>query len=200
MPKAAKKAAPPDQPARDNCWVGARPTCRKRQYIDREGRRRRENGAKSCSDAAARPGRPRPPPCQARLGKSTRLCTHGGGNWGLLFGGSWGETRGGASAPPQRVPSEPRGPPEAALKGSARRPSDPLRVPRGALKRAPSDPAPTLRRLQEPLVCCGLHRTQVLPKSVERDFQAHKQDARGSNIEKPHPAAQTALQKQNCLS
>ena len=78
--------------------------------------------------------------------------------WGLLFGGSWGETRGGASAPPQRVPSEPRGPPEAALKGSARRPSDPLRVPRGALKRAPSDPAPTLRRLQEPRVCCGLHR------------------------------------------
>ena len=77
MPKAAKKAAPPDQPARDNCWVGARPTCRKRQYIDREGRRRRENGAKSCSDAAARPGRPRPPPCQARLGKSTCLCTHG---------------------------------------------------------------------------------------------------------------------------
>ena len=121
-------------------------------------------------------------------------------DWGLLFGGSWGETRGGASAPPQRVPSEPRGPPPAALKGSARRPSDPLRVPRGALKRAPSDPAPTLRRLQEPLVCCGLHRTQVLPKSVERDFQAHKQDARGSNIEKPHPAAQTALQKQNCLS
>eukprot|EP00966_Prymnesium_polylepis_P031609 735454-Prymnesium_polylepis.1 len=27
------------------------------QYIDREGRRRRTNGVKSCSDAAARPGR-----------------------------------------------------------------------------------------------------------------------------------------------
>ena len=62
MPKAAKKAAAPDQPSRASCRVGARPTCRQRQYIDREGRRRRKNAVKSCSDAAARPGRSRPAP------------------------------------------------------------------------------------------------------------------------------------------
>eukprot|EP00966_Prymnesium_polylepis_P228978 5298965-Prymnesium_polylepis.1 len=28
VPKAANKAAPPDQPARASCRVGARPTCR----------------------------------------------------------------------------------------------------------------------------------------------------------------------------
>eukprot|EP00966_Prymnesium_polylepis_P316899 7322306-Prymnesium_polylepis.1 len=34
----------PDQPARASYRVGARPTCRQRQYIEREGRRRRKNG------------------------------------------------------------------------------------------------------------------------------------------------------------
>eukprot|EP00966_Prymnesium_polylepis_P284239 6566161-Prymnesium_polylepis.2 len=36
--------------------------CRQRQYVDRGRRRRRKNGVKSCSDAAARPGRSRPAP------------------------------------------------------------------------------------------------------------------------------------------
>eukprot|EP00966_Prymnesium_polylepis_P000260 5852-Prymnesium_polylepis.1 len=52
VPKEAKKAAAPDQPARAICWVGARPTCRQRQYIEQEGHRRQKNGVKSCSDAA----------------------------------------------------------------------------------------------------------------------------------------------------
>eukprot|EP00966_Prymnesium_polylepis_P006608 152048-Prymnesium_polylepis.1 len=45
------------QPDRARIRGGAPPTCRKRQYTDRGRRGRRKNGAKSCSDAAARPGR-----------------------------------------------------------------------------------------------------------------------------------------------
>eukprot|EP00966_Prymnesium_polylepis_P101974 2361641-Prymnesium_polylepis.1 len=41
--EAAKKAAALDQPARASCRVGAQPTCRQRQYIDREGRHRRNS-------------------------------------------------------------------------------------------------------------------------------------------------------------
>eukprot|EP00966_Prymnesium_polylepis_P328968 7384739-Prymnesium_polylepis.1 len=43
VPKAAKKAAAPHQPARASGRVGARPTCRQRQYTDREGCCRRKN-------------------------------------------------------------------------------------------------------------------------------------------------------------
>ena len=74
MPKAAKKAAALDQTARASCRVGARPTCRQRQHIDREGGRRRKNGVKSCSDAAARPGRSRPAPLDIE-GDFARLVT-----------------------------------------------------------------------------------------------------------------------------
>ena len=78
-----------------------------------------------------------------------------------------------------------RGGPE---KGSARRPSDSLRVPRGALKRAPSHPAPTLRRLQEPLVCCGLRlklligRTETLGSLSYLELYQRLYDQKGNKI------------------
>jgi hypothetical protein len=59
------------QPTRASCRVGAasRRVGSASRHIDREGHRRRKNGVKSCSAAAARPGRSRAAPWKVESGK-----------------------------------------------------------------------------------------------------------------------------------